>query len=45
MNETLYQAIFKRKSFHSFRGIGEEKISVDELNSIKETYKTFKPLI
>ena len=45
MEELLYQMIFKRKSFHLFRDVGEEKISKEELKDIEEKFKTFKPLI
>lgn len=34
MNDELYDMIFKRKSFHLFRNIGNEHITVDELNNI-----------
>ncbi|MBQ9926792.1 MAG: nitroreductase [Lachnospiraceae bacterium] len=42
--ELFYDMIFKRKSFHLFRNIGEERISEEELREIEETYKTFVPL-
>lgn len=42
--ELFYDMIFKRKSFHLFRNIGEERISEEELCEIEETYKTFVPL-
>ena len=45
MEELFYQMIFKRKSFHLFRGTGEEKISSSELQDIKEKFATFKPLV
>lgn len=35
MNKDLYGMIFKRKSFHLFRNIGNEKITEDELNEIE----------
>lgn len=44
MNELLYQMIFKRKSFHLFRNIGEEKITESELEDITEKYKDFDAL-
>ncbi len=44
MNDGLYERIFKRKSFHLFRNIGNLRISADELAQIKETYKTLTPL-
>ena len=43
-NELLYDMIFKRKSFHLFRNIGEERISEEELRDIEETYKKLTPL-
>ena len=45
MNKDLYPMIFKRKSFHLFRNIGNEKISDEELKSIEEEFLTLKPLI
>lgn len=45
MNDVLYNMIFKRKSFHLFRNIGEEHISDDELKDIENIFYTFKPLI
>lgn len=45
MENSLYEMIYKRKSFHLFRDVGDEKISLKELNNIKETYKNLKPLI
>lgn len=40
----LYPAIYKRKSFHLFRDIGNETISSDELHEIEEAYKHFSAL-
>ncbi len=35
MNKSAYyDPIFKRKSFHLFRGVGDEKLSPDELNEL-----------
>ncbi len=45
MNLEDYQMIFKRKSFHLFRNIGNEKISEEELKDIEEYIKTLTPLI
>ena len=45
MDSNLYDMIFKRKSFHLFRNIGDEHISLDELKDIEEKFKTFKPLV
>lgn len=44
INKELYDMIFKRKSFHLFRGIGEESISSTDIKNIQETYKTLSPL-
>ncbi len=44
MNENLYEMIFKRKSFHLFRNIGNLSISKDELSQIEEVYKILTPL-
>ena len=34
MDKRLYEMIFKRKSFHLFRNIGDEKISEEEIKDI-----------
>ena len=44
MNEKLYEAIFKRKSFHLFLNVGNEKISQEELNDINNTFNNLEPL-
>ncbi len=44
MSEELYEMIFKRKSFHLFRDIGDDRISQNELHSIQNAYKSFTPL-
>ena len=44
MEDLLYSMIFKRKSFHIFRGT-DGKISESELNKIEEYFKKVKPLI
>ena len=36
--------IFRRKSFHFFRNVGNESISIDELNDMQSTYSEFTPL-
>lgn len=36
--------IFKRKSFHLFRNVGKELLSLKEIENIKKAYKTFTPL-
>ena len=37
--------IFKRKSFHLFRNIGNEHITEDELKEIENEFDNFKPLV
>ncbi len=44
MQEILYPMIFKRKSFHLFRGIGNEKLSAAELEDIRAFWKRLTPL-
>ncbi len=39
-----YEMIFKRKSFHLFRGVGDESITQEELAEIKKAYREFDPL-
>ena len=45
MDNNLYQMIFKRKSFHLFRNIGNEKISVEELKDIENKINNLIPLV
>ena len=45
MNNNLYKMIFKRKSFHLFRNIGDEHITEDELKEIENEFNSFKPLV
>ena len=45
MDNTLYEMIFKRKSFHLFRNIGNEHITDGELKDIETAFGTFEPLI
>ena len=45
MDKKLYEMIFKRKSFHLFRNIGNEHITDNELKDIEEQFSKFKPLI
>ena len=40
----LYDMIFKRKSFHLFRNIGNEHITEEELKEIEETFQKLEPL-
>ena len=44
MDNNLYDMILKRKSFHLFRNIGDEKISEEELKDIENYFNTIKPL-
>ena len=45
MDNNLYEMIFKRKSFHLFRNIGNEKISPEELKDIENKFNELKPLV
>ena len=45
MDNNLYEMIFKRKSFHLFRNIGNEHISEEELKDIEEIFLKLKPLV
>ena len=45
MDSKLYEMIFKRKSFHLFRNIGNEHISEEELKSIEVEFTKLKPLV
>lgn len=40
----LYPAIYKRKSFHLFRNVGNETISAEEIAEIEQAYRTFSAL-
>lgn len=42
--EIFHEMIFKRKSFHIFRNIGQETISKEELEEIQQAYETFEKL-
>ena len=44
MKEQFYDTIFKRKSFHLFRGVGGERISPEELQQIREAWDSFERL-
>ena len=44
MNTKLYEAIFKRKSFHLFLGVGSDTLSQDDLDGIEAAYDTFDAL-
>ena len=45
MKELFYEMIFKRKSFHTFKHTGDEKISDTELNDIRHGFKKVEPLV
>lgn len=45
MNNVLYDMIFKRKSFHLFRGIGNSRITEEELKDIENQFNKLKPLV
>ena len=45
MDLSLYPMIFKRKSFHLFRGVGNETLTESELVEIYAAYKSFSPLV
>ena len=45
MNNELYNMIFKRKSFHLFRNIGDECITSSELSDIEEVFNKLVPLV
>ena len=44
MKSDYYGSIFKRKSFHLFRGVGNDTVTQDELKSIEEAYNDFESL-
>ena len=44
MNNIFYEMIFRRKSFHIFRNVGNESISEDERNNIQKEFSEFTPL-
>ncbi|MBR0230392.1 MAG: nitroreductase, partial [Erysipelotrichaceae bacterium] len=45
MMNYLYDMIFKRKSFHLFRNIGNEPITKAELEEIEKEFSNLKPLV
>ena len=45
MNNVLYDMIFKRKSFHLFRGIGNSRITEEELKEFENQFNKLKPLV
>ena len=44
MTENNYSMIYKRKSFHLFRNVGDEKLSSSELHEIEEAWASFDAL-
>ena len=44
MDSVFYEMIFKRKSFHIFRNVGNESIGDDALVEIQKTYAALTPL-
>lgn len=40
----MYDMIFKRKSFHIFRNVGDEKLTEDDLQNIRKAYEKISPL-
>ncbi len=45
MDEKLYEMIFKRKSFHLFRNIGNKHLTEEELKDIEKVFSRLKPLV
>jgi len=45
MNKDFYDMIFKRKSFHLFRNIGNEHITDEELKDLEDSFYKFTPLV
>ena len=45
MMHYLYDMIFKRKSFHLFRNIGNEPITKAELEEFEKEFSNLKPLV
>ena len=44
MNNELYDMIFRRKSFHLFRDLGDQRISAEELEEIRQIWNQLDPL-
>ena len=44
MNADYYETIFKRKSFHLFRGVGADQMSQQEIEAIEIAYESFESL-
>ena len=45
MDSNLYEMIFKRKSFHLFRNIGNLHLTEEELKDIEKEFSKLKPLV
>ena len=45
MDNNLYDMIFKRKSFHLFRNIGNEHLTEGEIKDIENEFLKLKPLV
>ena len=45
MNKNYYDMIFKRKSFHLFRNIGNEHLTEEEVKDIEKEFSKLKPLV
>ena len=45
MDNSLYNMIFKRKSFHLFRNVGDKLISNEELTEIEDYFAKLEPLV
>lgn len=44
MDKSLYDSIYKRKSFHFFKDVGNRSLTENELNDIYDVYKKLTPL-
>ncbi|MBO4919303.1 MAG: nitroreductase [Erysipelotrichaceae bacterium] len=44
MDDRLYEMIFKRKSFHLFRDLGDLSLTPEELSDITDVFDTLTPL-
>ena len=44
MDTALYEMIFRRKSFHLFRGVGDEQLTPEELDGIRTAFEGFERL-
>ena len=45
IDKSLYEMIFKRKSFHLFRNVGNEELTSDELKNIEVYFYNLIPLV